>query len=163
MAAKLGKKSRLSSSMPLVRRARGMIFCSSNVFPLTLGISGLDSTSMHMLQELLLEYRAKKIHFLYACIKGNVRGLMKTSGFTKMRTLDIQVKLAQWRWWCAGLEAEIGLDSFFLTIHDAVEYALAELQGGDQLHPVKPAHDQPGNKDFTEKGFDVEAGDRLVF
>ncbi len=51
------------------------------LYPFTCaGINSLDSTSIHLLEDLVQEYQAKRIRFLWANVKGSVRATMKASG-----------------------------------------------------------------------------------
>ncbi len=50
------------------------------VFGAGVGVNTLDSTSIHLLEDLVQEYKAKKIRFLWANVKGSVRDTMNASG-----------------------------------------------------------------------------------
>lgn len=81
------------------------------------GVNTLDSTSIHLLEDLVQEYKAKKIRFLWANVKGSVRDTMNASGLAK----------------------KLGVDNFFLTTHDAVDYMLAELEDHGLIKPHLPS------------------------
>lgn len=44
------------------------------------GVNTLDSTSIHLLEDLVQEYKTKQIRFLWANVKGSVRDTMNASG-----------------------------------------------------------------------------------
>jgi hypothetical protein len=48
----------------------------------TAGVNTLDSTSIHLLQEVAQEYKTKHIRFLWANVKGSVRDTMNASGIS---------------------------------------------------------------------------------
>jgi len=64
------------------------------------GINSLDSSAIHTLDDVIAEYQAKKIRFIMANVKGEVRDSLHK----------------------AGLVAKLGNDNVFLTTHDAVQY-----------------------------------------
>ncbi|ELR21794.1 inorganic anion transporter, sulfate permease (SulP) subfamily protein [Acanthamoeba castellanii str. Neff] len=81
------------------------------------GVNTLDSTSIHLLEDLVQEYKTKQIRFLWANVKGSVRDTMNASGLAK----------------------KLGVDNFFLTTHDAVDYMLAELEDHGLIKPHLPS------------------------
>lgn len=91
------------------------------------GINSLDSTAVHTLHDIIDTLKNKNIKFLWANVKGSVRDTMKTSGLTD----------------------KIGVDNFFLTTHDAVEYIGAYMEDHD-LKPVRRAQDKTSDDDTQE-------------
>jgi SulP family sulfate permease len=71
------------------------------------GINTMDSTAIHVIQEVLLSYSKRSILVLWAQVKGPVRDILDRS----------------------GLIQKIGPEHIFLSLQDAVDYATS-------IHPV---------------------------
>ncbi|RME96819.1 MAG: solute carrier 26 family protein [Bacteroidetes bacterium] len=71
------------------------------------GMNSLDSSALHLLEEIVKEQRAKGRNVFFSGVKGPVR--------------DLLVR--------AGLFAKIGADNFFMTVQEAVDYHVENRVG----------------------------------
>jgi len=84
-----------------------------------------------MLKDVVKEYKDKHIRFLLANVKGSVRDTMKNSGSVSPPQRNgpnpstFHNSMAVYH---QGLVNEIGVGSFYLTTHDAVDSALADIE-----------------------------------
>ncbi|MEO1271226.1 MAG: solute carrier family 26 protein [Myxococcota bacterium] len=75
------------------------------------GVDQLDSSADTALHNIALDYRDRNIDLYFAHVKGPVRAVMAASGFTET----------------------LGAERFFLSVHDAVQSAMATLEARAQL------------------------------
>lgn len=74
-------------------------------------INNIDSTAIHMLEEVVLDFNSRGVKVYFSGIKGPVRDIMFRSGFMK----------------------KINSDNFFMSIHEAVQF-YENQEGNNNLH-----------------------------